>query len=107
MIRMSRVGRKRHVRAKLITKYLRRKGEFFSVGQIARMMGMKSSTYLKNILRELERECDDILTDSVNGVEVWRYQEYEQMSFLDRPILINGVYIKYRDLPELQEVKAS
>jgi hypothetical protein len=101
MIRMSRAGRKLWIRSvlRMAWRDYESPKRYFTVGQIARKMGLKSSTYLKNVLREMSNESEEIIHIQQGGMDMWRFQPYEQTSFLDRPILINGLYFEYQELP--------
>jgi len=92
MNRMSRAGRKLYIRSVLRMAWRNRPAQFFSVGEIAKKMGLKSSTYLKNVLREMEKDNQEIVHSCFDGVDRWKFQPYEQMSFLASypSIKING-----------------
>jgi len=95
MKRYSRAGRKLYIRSVLRMEFRKMPARFFSTGEIARRIGMKSSTHLKNILREMEKEFDEIITSNFDGIERWKFQPYKQASFLDRIPVIKNKGIEY------------
>ena len=94
MNRMSRAGRERSIKHVLQSYRKKDKKGYLTVGQIARRLGLKSSTYLKNVLREMSENDSEIIHLQQGGMDMWRFQPYEQTSFLDRSILINGATVK-------------
>jgi len=95
MKRYSRAGRKLFIRSLLRIEWRKNKKAYFTVGQIARKMGMKSSTHLKNILKEMSYESEEIIHLQQGGMDMWRFQPYEQTSFLDRIPVIKSKGIEY------------
>lgn len=94
-MRQSRVGRKRFIKWVLqCYRKVDRKG-YLTVGQVARKMGLKSSTYLKNVMREMSQEDDEIIHLQQGDMDMWRFQPYEQTSFLDRIPVIKNRGIEY------------
>lgn len=98
MIRMSRGGRKLYIKSVLRMAWRDNPKAYFTVGQIARKMGLKSSTYLKNVLREMSEDYPEIIHLEQGGMDMWRFQPYEQTSFFDRPITVNGKVYKLDSL---------
>lgn len=97
MNRMSRAGRKLFIRSILRMEFRKDKKAYFTVGQIARKMGLRSSTYLKNILREMANDNPEIIHMQQGGMDMWRFQEIEQLSFFQRGITINGTLVVVND----------
>ncbi len=97
MKRMSRAGRKAYICNILEASYRANKKAYFTVGQIAKRMGLKSSTYLKNVLRELSDEDERIIHLQQGGMDMWRFQPYRQTSFFSRGMKINGSLVAVND----------
>jgi len=95
--RMSRAGRKLFIKTVLRMAWRENPKQYFTVGQVAKRMGLKSSTYLKNVLREYSAENTEIVHLQQGGMDMWRYQPYEQMSFFERGITINGQLVAVND----------
>ncbi len=94
MIRMSRAGRKHLIREILMKEFRRDFDACFNVGAIARKMGLKSSTYLKNLCRELAKEQIGVYQINRDGVDYFGYEHLKQLDFLDRVIIINKEPVK-------------
>lgn len=97
MIRMSRAGRKLGIRSVLRMAWRDNPKAYFTVGQIARKMGLKSSTYLKNVLREMAEENPEIIHLQQGGMDMWRFQPLQQLEFWQRGITINGALVAVSD----------
>jgi len=97
MNRMSRAGRKLYIKSVLRMAWRDDKKAYFTVGQIARKMGLKSSTYLKKVLFEMSNDNPEIIHLQQGGMDMWRYQPLAQMSFFERGITINGQLVAVRD----------
>ncbi len=97
MNRMSRAGRKLWIKSVLRMAWRDNPKEYFTVGQIARKMGLKSSTYLKNVLREMSQDNPEIIHLQQGGMDMWRFQPLEQKSFWERGITINGQLVAVSD----------
>jgi hypothetical protein len=97
MNRMSRAGRKLFIRSILRMEWRKNKKAYFTVGQIARKMGLKSSTYLKNVLREMSDTNPEIIHMQQGGMDMWRFQELQQLEFWQRGITINGMLVAVND----------
>lgn len=91
MIRVSRAGRKSQVYTVLRFHYFKVGNWGLTTGEIARRIGMKSSTNLKNILREMTKEYPEISIEKRNGFDVFIYRPYVQQPIQFRTILINGL----------------
>jgi len=100
MTRMSRAGRKHEVHMLLMREYRKDSHAVFFVGDIARKMGLKSSTYLKNILRHLVSLELGVYMISTPQGDYFGYEPLRQTDFFDRVIKINGLPTKPRDLFE-------
>lgn len=112
MNRISRAGRKLFIRSILRMEFRKNKKAYFTVGQIARKMGLKSSTWLKNILREMANDNPEIIHMQQGGMDMWRFQELDQLSFFQRGITINGSLVVVNDYydraqSEVQHASAS
>ena len=95
MVRISRAGRKLVIRSILRMAWRDNPKQYFTVGQVARKMGLKSSTYLKNVLKEMSADNNEIIHLQQGGMDMWRFQPYEQTSFLDRIPVIKNRGIAY------------
>lgn len=96
MNRMSRVGRQRTALMVVMFHDKKNNGGCLTTGQIAKKMGIKSSTYLKNILRHMA-EIGLIKLVQIEPryqcgyfVDAWQYCRYEQASLPNHTIVING-----------------
>lgn len=69
----------------------------FFVGDVAKKMGMKSSTYLKNILRHLVTLKIGVFVIETKQGDYFGYEAPKQTDFFDRVILINNKPISIRD----------
>lgn len=96
MIRMSRAGRKKLMLG-AIEKYCKRyRGGYLATSKIAHAAGLMSSTNVKNMLREMER--DGLIVghqfepfyDCGYTVQGWTLAVYSQMELPARYIKING-----------------
>lgn len=97
MARMSRAGRQHEIHMLLMREARKDSQAVFFVGDIARKMGLKSSTYLKNILRHLvSLELGVFVTSTPQG-DYFGYEAPRQSDFFDRVIMINHVPVATRD----------
>jgi len=90
MIRMSRAGRRDTILYILRKEQYRDSHAVFFVGDIAKKMGLKSSTYLKNILRELVADETGVYMIATPQGDYFGYEPPRQVSFFERGIKING-----------------
>lgn len=97
MERLSRAGRRKVMHAVLRNAWRKDKSLRLTVGDVAKRMGMKSSSKLKKLLIEMSDEGMEICQVNINGVDRFYFKPYEQMSLLDRPITINGVTKTWRE----------
>jgi len=97
MIRMSRVGRKRLMLKAIQAHCKRWKGGYLPTAKVAHSAGLMSSTNVKNMLRELEKEgliCGAQIEPYYGcgyTIQGWTLAVYEQMELPARYIKINGV----------------
>jgi len=97
MTRMSRVGRMSAVNMLLMREYKRDSHAVFFVGDVARKMGLKSSTYLKNILRDLAAQRMGVYMIATPQGDYFGYEPPRQISFFEREIKINGQSVSTSD----------
>jgi DNA-binding Lrp family transcriptional regulator len=97
MIRVSRAGRKKQI-LKVVQAYCRQyKGGWLPTAKIAHAIGLKASTNVKNILREMEADgliCGGQIEPYYAcgyTVQAWTLAVYEQVALPERYIRINGV----------------
>ena len=96
MTRMSRAGRIHTIHMILIKEQRKDSHAVFFVGDIAKKMGMKSSTYLKNILRHMvSLEIGVYQIDTPQGT-YFGYEPPRQVDFFDRIPVIKNRGIEYR-----------
>lgn len=88
--RMDRAGRKRMVEKVLRMAWRKDDRDKFTVGQVAKKMGLKSSTYLKDLLFELVTEIEEIYHVKEHGIDKWYFKPYAQQIWESRHITING-----------------
>jgi len=98
MARMSRAGRTHEIHMLLMREQRKDSDAVFFVGDIARKMGLKSSTYLKNILRHLVSLELGVYMISTPQGDYFGYEPPRQTDFLDRVILINKTPVKPREI---------
>jgi len=84
----------------LVRGYFKDSHAVFFVGDIAKKMGLKSSTYLKNICRDLCRKEFGVYMISTPKGDYFGYEPLRQTDFFDRVIKINGLPTKPRDMFE-------
>jgi len=89
MERMSRAGRKQEVLKVLNLAWRKDSHAVLFVGDVAKKMGLKSSTYLKNILRELVNDHEGVYMITTQQGDYFGYEPPRQVDFFDRVILIN------------------
>lgn len=90
MIRMSRAGRKQQIVKVLYQQYKRDASVMLTVGHIARRIGMRSSTELKKMVRELYHEHQNILSDVSETATRYCWRPMVQVELPERYITING-----------------
>lgn len=90
MIKMSRAGRKAYISKVLYQQFKRNGDVMLRVQDIAHRMGMKSSTELKKMCRELIYEDDNIVWTVVNGEVRYAWRPTKQLALPERYIIING-----------------
>ncbi len=88
--RMSRAGRKDAVETVLRMAWRDNDLARLTVGQVAKKMGLKSSTYLKKMLFELVSEVEEIYHINEHGIDRWYFKPYAQQRFDSRHLTING-----------------
>lgn len=88
--RLDRAGRKAAMKKVLLRQYYRDEHKPMTVGEVARRMGLRSSTYLKNLLKEMVEEDDNILQYGDDNVFRVMFKPYIQTPFADRFFTING-----------------
>lgn len=91
MLRMSRAGRKKLIKRALM-QHLARVGDTgMTAGQLARKIGMKSSTDLKKMCKEMA-EVDEEIGFKMLPDGVWRVAFFplKQVDFGERFFVING-----------------
>jgi len=88
--RMSRAGRKLFVKTVLRMAWRDDDQQKLTVGQVAKKMGLKSSTYLKKVLFECVEEVEEIYHINEHGIDRWYFKPYVQQRFELRPPVING-----------------
>lgn len=90
MDRMSRVGRKAAI-SKVLYQQFKRVGDVpMTVGEIAKKMGGKSSTNLRNMCLELSFEDENICAHVSEDATRFIWRPYKQLELPDRYISING-----------------
>jgi hypothetical protein len=96
MSRLDRAGRKAEVFKVLRYHYVKTGSWGLTTGEIAMRMGLKSSTYLKNLCKEMTSEYDEITMKTRNGFDVFQYRPYRQKSLFDRipTMRVNGKIIE-------------
>jgi len=94
MTRMSRVGRQHEIHMLLMRAYHKDSYAVFYVGDIARRMGLKSSTYLKNICRHLVSLKLGVYIIQTERGDLFGYEPPHQSDFFDRVITINHEPVK-------------
>lgn len=87
---MDRAGRKRMIKIVLRMAWRKDADKFFTVGQVAHKMGMKSSTELKKMMKEMARDDEEIIINPRGTVFKVQFKPYVQQSFEKRFLTING-----------------
>lgn len=95
--RMDRAGRQRMIKIVLRMAWRKDAALRLTVGDVAKRMGLKSSTYLKNMLRDMSRFDDEICSVEKNGCTRWYFRPYVQQAFDQREIMIHGERRKVAD----------
>lgn len=90
MTRIDRAGRKQAILKVLVQQSKRSKNRWMTIGKIARRMGLKSSTYLKDLCWELINEVDGVMWTTQNGSFEVAWVKPEQMELPERYIVINN-----------------
>lgn len=90
MTKMDRAGRKNMMKIILRMAWRKDNDASLTVGQIAKKMGMKSSTELKKMLREMIEIDDEIMLDGRTQVFKVMFKPYVQQKFESRFLVING-----------------
>jgi hypothetical protein len=96
MQRMNRAGRQHRIYMAIIAYDKKHKGGAITTAQVAKKVGLKSSTYLKNILRHmaeiglLKAVQIQPFYDCGYFVDAWQLARYEQTKLPDHEIIING-----------------
>lgn len=90
MTRMSRAGRKAQISKVLYQAYKRDNLSLMKAGNIARRVGMRSTTEFKKMCRELIYEDHNIIWTVVDGVAVYGWRPMKQIELPQRFINING-----------------
>jgi DNA-binding Lrp family transcriptional regulator len=96
-MRLNRAGRKRQIERIMKGWDSKRKGATMNTGMIAKKLGIRSSTHLVNILKEMEKEKTiRSLSTAPNprygySFRVWQYVRWEQSKLPDHEIIINGI----------------
>lgn len=96
MVRMSRAGRQHQIFMAIIAYDKKYPSGSITTARVARKVGLKSSTYLKNILRHMA-EIGLIKAVQIQPfydcgyfVDAWQLARYEQTKLPDHEIIING-----------------
>lgn len=96
MLRMSRAGRINQIHMAILRYDKRYPKGSITTAKIAKAIGVKSSTHLKNILRHMA-EIGLITEVQIQPfydcgyfVTAWQYVRYEQAKLPDHEIIING-----------------
>ncbi len=92
--RMSRVGRKLYIKTVLRMAWRDDDLAKLTVGQVAKKMGLKSSTYLKKCLFECVEEVEEIYHVNEHGIDKWYFKPYVQQRLEKRHVVINGERVK-------------
>lgn len=87
---VSRAGRKEQIKLIVYRHWKRNGGKGIKLGNIARRLGMKSSTELKKICRELSHECESICIDETLPSFGLCWHNFTQTELPQRYIAING-----------------
>lgn len=88
--RMSRAGRKLFIKTVLRMAWRDDDQRKLTVGQVAKKMGLKSSTYLRKCLFECVEEVDEIYYINEDDVDRFYFKPYVQQKFERRLPVING-----------------
>lgn len=90
MARMNRAGRKEQIKRIVYQNWKRDEGRAMECWKIARKLGLKSSTNIKTMCKELAMEDDNIWMGHINGVFAINWLPMTQMELPPRFITING-----------------
>lgn len=97
MVRMGRGVRKNYVEYAIRKLVKRGKYDMFTKGEIARAMGCKSSSYLRDLLREMVGDfrlvsCETFIEGYNHKVEVFGIAKWQQKPLPEEHVIvINGV----------------
>lgn len=97
MIRLSRAGRERAIVDAVRALELRGKHKMFTRGEICRRMGIKSTSRIRDMLRDMAKDgklisASTALDGYADEVEIFGVARYEQTPLpQDHIIVINGV----------------
>jgi len=99
MQRMSRAGRVVQLKSRMLVEKKRTKKQYFTAGELSRMVGVKSSTWWKNFLMNCVREGELIRYDIprqgfMHEVTVYELPAMKQVSLPERWIIINGKAVR-------------
>jgi len=94
MKRMSRAGRMEQCKQVLRWAWRDNDQARLTVGQVAKKMGLKSSTYLKKVLFDCAETTESIYHVNEHGIDKWYFKPYVQQRFEKRHVVINGERVK-------------
>ncbi len=90
-------GRKKAILKALMRVYYQRGNVGLTCGELARKMGLKSSTYLKHVCAEMEIESEQVEVFQNAGIWRVRWYPFEQTPLPERFITINGKSCRVAD----------
>lgn len=96
VIRVNRAGRIKQIYSIMLSWDKKKRGATMNTGMIARRLGIRSSTHLVNILKDMEKNglirALSTAPHSRYGYSfrVWQIAHYEQLKLPDHEITING-----------------
>ena len=99
MKRISRAGRQNEIYMLLMREAKKDSRAVFFVGDVARKMRLKSSTYLKNLCRNLVKLKIGVFVIETERGDYFGYKPPVQTDFFDRVIIINNKPITVREIP--------
>lgn len=99
MNRMNRAGRIQQIKARMWAAKKRYGKDKFLAGEIARMVGVKSSTWFKSVLADMVQECELVAgASAVDGyaheLTYYSLPKMEQLALPERWIIINGQTVR-------------
>lgn len=99
MQRMNRAGRIQQIKARMLSARQRTGKDKFLAGELARMVGVKSSTWFKDLLSDMVRECE--LTCGTTAIDGYNHEltyyslpTVKQLELPERWIIINGQTVR-------------